>query len=223
VRPLPLATAFDRTRDSSFSYECRACGRCCQGKAIPVNPYEVARIAEHLGTTTTDVLRTKTENGGAILAGRDDDWCAFFEAGRGCTIHAARPLACRLYPLGRYIDASGKESFAEVERHPESEGVHDGASRATVADWLEAQGVAPYLDATARYLDAMRALAKAFAARDDAAEAASAIGDTPPLLEDNLLDLDAVVTRICEERGEPVPTSLDARVAIHVAFLAALR
>lgn len=218
MRPLPLATGYDRTRASSFSYECRACGRCCQGKAIPVNPYEVARLAEHLGRSTTDLLRTKTENGGAILASRDDGWCTFFEAGRGCTVHAARPLACRLYPLGRYVDATGAETFAEVEAHPGSEGVY-GASEATVADWLEAQGAAPYVDATARYLDAMRSLARAFAAREDSAEAAQAVGDDPPLTDDNLLDVDAIVTRVCAERAEPVPASLDARIGIHLAFL----
>jgi uncharacterized protein len=29
--------------------------------------------------------------------------CGLYEAGKGCSVHSARPLACRLFPLGRQI------------------------------------------------------------------------------------------------------------------------
>ena len=82
--PLPLRTDWSLTRGSEFSYECRGCSRCCHGKAIPVNPYEIARLAEVLGTTTTAVLTDCTTNGGAILSTRADGACVFLGE-RGCT------------------------------------------------------------------------------------------------------------------------------------------
>lgn len=222
-RPLPLRTDFELARDSAFSYACRACGRCCKDKVIPLNPYEVARIAELLGTTTTEVLATHTAAGGATLRTRDEGTCVFFGAS-GCTVHVARPLACRLYPLGRYVDTAGVERFAEVTPHPESEGVYgeDG----TVDAFLRAQGAGPYLDASARYVAALRKLLPVLTAREDAAEAIdeakARMGEPPALGEENLLDVDAVVAADCARRGAPVPATVEGRVAAHVAWLEAL-
>ena len=53
-----------------------------------------------------------------------DAWDAqmLFLGERGCTVHADRPLVCRLYPLGRHIDEHGAESFYHLEPHPQTEG-----------------------------------------------------------------------------------------------------
>ena len=72
AHPVRLRTAFTLTRSSPFAYQCRACSRCCRGKIIPINPYEVARVAQTLGTTTTEVLARFTGTGGSTLAIRED-------------------------------------------------------------------------------------------------------------------------------------------------------
>lgn len=224
ARPLPLLTPFDRTRASAFSYECRACGRCCRDKVIPLNPYEIARIAEHLGVTTTAALASFTDSGGAALRTKDDGRCTFFDEGSGCTVHPARPLACRLYPLGRYVDAEGRELFAEIAPQEGSEGIYGRSG--VVDDYLRAQGVDPYLKATARYLDVLRELLPALAARQDASsvvdEATAAMSEPPAVGDENLLDVDAIVERVCSQKGIAIPASVDERIDLHLAFLADL-
>src|SRR6476469_3884424 len=152
--PIPLRTDWALTRVSEFSYECRGCRRCCYDKAIPVNPYEIARLAEVIGTTTTDVLARFTTTGGAILSIQADGACIFLGE-RGCTVHDGRPLACRLYPLGRRVTPNGEERFAEVVPHPESAGVY-GVAKGTVEDWLRDQGASPYLVASQCYVAILR-------------------------------------------------------------------
>ncbi len=219
--PLPLRTDWSLRRGSEFSYECRGCSRCCHGKAIPVNPYEIARLAQVLGTTTTALLTDCTTTGGAILSTRADGACVFLGE-RGCTVHEGRPLACRLYPLGRRVLPDGEERFAEVVPHPESAGVY-GAAPGTVEDWLRTQGAAPYLAASRRYAVVLRRLLVALAGREEAiavrAEATAAMERSPRPEDEGWLDVDAVVARRSAARGEPVPGELELRVEAHLAAL----
>lgn len=211
ARPLPLKTGYDYDRSSGFGYACAACGRCCQGKVIPVNPYEVLRIARHLGVTTTELLATHTANGGATLRQNERGDCVFFGE-RGCDVHPARPLACRLYPLGRYRAPDGTERFAEVIPHPESAGRYGLAG--TVRDYLAAQGADAYIVQSDRYLALLRRMIAVLAAQEDGAEAIAEAEHEPGL--DDLLDTDAVVRRYCDERGRPVPEDVDELAALHV-------
>jgi uncharacterized protein len=218
---LPLRTGWSLTRESEFSYQCRGCGRCCYGKAIPVNPYEIARLAEVLGTTTTDVLARCTTTGGAILAARPDDACIFLGE-RGCSVHQGRPLACRLYPLGLLVTPDGDERFAEVVPHPESAGVY-GAAPERVEDWLRGQGAGPYLAASRRYAAVLRRLLAVLAGSEEAtavrAEASAAMERAPRPEDETWLDVDAVVARRCAARGEPMPDDLTLKVEMHLAAL----
>ncbi len=221
---LPLRTDFALKRASAFAYRCGACNRCCRHKSIPVNPYEVARLAQTLGTSTTDVLARFTRTGGASLAARPDGACVFLGEG-GCGVHAGRPLACRLYPLGRRLLPDGDEAFAEVVPHPQSAGVYgrDGTHDGTVADWLESQGAGPYIEAADRYVAILRRMVDALARSEDvgdvAEEATAAMARAPVPEDESWLDMDAVVARRCAARGEPVPSDVAAKTEIHMAAL----
>ena len=199
-----------RTRASAFSYECRACGRCCREKLIPVNPYEVARLAAHLGIGTTEFIARYTE-GGTSLAVREDVTCIFLDQG-GCAVHADRPLACRLYPLGLVTTPEG-EAVVELEPQAGSEGVRGEAG--TVAQFLEAQGVAPYLDASHRYHTALDHLVAALSAACGADDAAQTLQDAPGAPAPEILDLDAALAAL----DRPVPDTIEERVAMHLAHL----
>ncbi|HEX8793562.1 MAG TPA: YkgJ family cysteine cluster protein [Polyangiaceae bacterium] len=223
AHPVRLRTAFTLTRSAPFSYQCRACSRCCRGKIIPLNPYEVARLARVLGATTTEVLTRFTGNGGSTLAVRDDHSCIFLGE-NGCTVHGGRPLACRLYPLGRQVAPDGEERFAEVEPHPQSAGVYGGAG--TVDDYLRSQDVEPYHRAAARYATLFRRMLAVLACRKDLGDVREASNEAmnraPGPDDDSLVDVDAVVTRHCAERGIPVPDDLEKRVELHLEALEAL-
>ncbi len=216
----PLRRGFVLARETPFSYRCQACSRCCRNKGSRVNPYEVARLAEVLGTTTTEVLARWTTEGGSLLAARADGTCVFLGQG-GCTVHAGRPLVCRLYPLGRSRDAGGAERFAELEPVADSQGVYgeDG----TVDDFLRSQGVGPYLSAADRYVDALGRMLVALAARADVGdlreEATEATRRAPLASDESLLDMDAVVSRWCAERGTAAPSDVEGKTAIHLEAL----
>ena len=220
AHPLALRTGYDRTRSSSFAYGCGKCSRCCTGKRIPLNPYEVARLAQKLGTSTTATLTRFTTNGGSLLAVRDDTSCVFSELG-GCTVHSARPLACRLYPLGRRVGPDEEEYFAEVVPEPSCTGRHGGPG--TIEDYLREQGADVYIAMADRYRSVLEKLVRTLLSRPDASEcciSANDLLDRAPLPEDeSLLDVDAVVARRCEVLGVAVPSELERRVTLHIAAL----
>ncbi len=134
-------------RKSLFSYLCNACGRCCHDKVITLSPYDVLRIARAAGIATREAIARYTIRRGSILKFTDGGACAALEGAR-CALHRGRPLACRLYPLGIEQDET-EERFVTLEPAPGSLGVYGDAG--ALNDFLDAQGVAAYLEANARY------------------------------------------------------------------------
>lgn len=138
---------------SKFSYDCNRCALCCRDKVITLSPYDVIRIARAAKVSTGEAVARYTIRRGSLLRFLPDGRCAAL-AGPRCTIHAGRPLACRLYPLGlerspgaergRYV-----ERFVQLEPAAGSLGVYGAAG--TVAEFLDGQAAEPYLDAVARY------------------------------------------------------------------------
>jgi uncharacterized protein len=139
--------------DSNFSYVCNRCGLCCRDKVITLSPYDVIRIARAAAISTGAAVARYTLRRGSLLRFLTDGRCAALES-PGCTIHPGRPLACRLYPLGlerapRAERQTYVERFMRLEPAIGSLGIYGAAG--TVAEFLEGQQVAPYLDAVARY------------------------------------------------------------------------
>ncbi len=90
---------------------------CCTRSApVILNPYEIALICRESGMsyeTLLDVVDTgRTKSFPLVMLPRDPA-CHFWSSG-GCRIYSARPLACRLYPLGRVFE-NGKSYIV----HPE--------------------------------------------------------------------------------------------------------
>lgn len=205
-------------RASAFSYKCRACNRCCYNKRIQVNPYELARLSRKLECSTTEVIANYTTDGGTALATRSDAACVFLGP-NGCTVHSDRPLACRLYPLGRVVQADGSEVLVELAPHPETEGLYgeDG----TVGAYMESQGVAPYLAAADRYYAVLTRLF----ATDDSAPAREpgcrSLGKAPAEEIDARVFIDAdLAVGVDAARGAaPVPRDVDELMERHLALI----
>jgi Fe-S-cluster containining protein len=134
-------------RTSSFSYCCGCCGLCCRDKVITLAPYDVMRIASASGLSTAQTIARFTLRRGSLLRFDADGGCAAIRGGL-CAVHAGRPLACRLYPLGMERTADG-DRFVRLEAASGSIGVY--GANGSVSDFLEQQGVAPYLGAVERY------------------------------------------------------------------------
>ena len=208
MRPtaLPLLPAAPLGAADAFSYECRRCLRCCTGKRIRVNPYEVYRLARRLGTSTTDFLARYTIEGGTELARTSDERCVFLGE-QGCGVHPDRPLVCRLYPLGRHVKGGEPDRYLEIESHPESEGIWGDAG--TVADYLEGQGAAPFMRAADRYLDLVVSCSGSMTELEPGVDA-SANDTAHPWL-----DIDAVLA----SRGVPSPEGAEEAMQAHCAVL----
>jgi uncharacterized protein len=104
VTPL---TATDR-----LPLTCTRLGTCCHGHRILLSPWELAWLAQGLGVSPRVLRDTRTVGGGTQLkadgpvgihgpATHRVPACTLYDPAQGCRAHAQRPLACRLYPLGR--------------------------------------------------------------------------------------------------------------------------
>ncbi len=207
------------TRDSSFSYRCKACSRCCVNKRIQTNPYEVLRLARNLGLTTGEFARRYLEKQGPYLRVTAEGVCIFLE-NQTCAVYADRPLACRTYPLGRWVSEEMEETFRELKPHPESEGVYgrDG----TVGQYLVQQGARPYLEAADRYqalfyrlFDALQRVLPIDPELPGKAKAAMIVREDMPASM-KWLDVDGVVERYCTEHGLALPHEITAVVNLHI-------
>lgn len=223
VEPQVLPVRRTLERATPFAYRCAGCGHCCHHKLIQVNPYEVARIARHLGLTTTETLARYTEDG--VWLRREADGACCFLAGRGCSVHGDQPLACRLYPLGRRALPDGTEQLVELEPHPRSEGIYGGEG--TAEDFLAGQGITEYVAASALYLSVLTRLAAALERRlaehpedlggVDLGPAGGRYPHRGPLPA--WLDLDAMVLGAAEPGSPALPADPWAGMQLHVAIL----
>ena len=195
-------------RAEPFGFTCSRCLHCCRDKRIQVNPYEIARLSRSLGIGTTEFRARHTEAGnGTSLAFKADGACEFLGP-EGCSVHADRPLVCRLYPLGRHIRADGVESFSHVTPHRLSRGSFD--ARGTIGSYLEAQGAAPFIRAADAYFEW---LCRAGEYLDDNGAAAQD--------EDaaDILDMDAAISAYCTRTREPEPRDVEDRRLLHLRIL----
>ena len=202
VQAPPDGALLDRT--SAFSYRCARCSRCCPRYSIQVNPYEILRLARLLGVSTTEFARTYLADG-PYLRRRQDGACPFLQEGTGCSVHAARPLVCRLYPLGRHVGASGEEAFSVLTPVEGSLGL--AGREGTVEGYLAEQGAKPFLAAADLYLALFRRLWIGLERHDD-----------PPALPVELLDVDAWLAKY-GTAAQGAPSDDDTSAALHVRLI----
>lgn len=225
VNSLPLPLSRSETvryrRDSAFSYVCHGCSRCCHDKIIQLNPYEVARLAENRGISTTEFLACNTEHNGTALRRVEHGACVFLTP-QGCGVHPDRPLVCRLYPLGRRVTAEGEETFHEVTPHPQTEG--DYGTDGTVEEFLMRQGAAPFIEAVDRYVQVVGRMAMALSEqvgsesrlRQDVQEVVNKLAQGQEEGVPDWLDMDRVVEQYCAQRDLTVPTDVPVKMMLHI-------
>ena len=211
-------------RSSAYSYVCGACSRCCYCKGIPLDPYAIARLATHLGLSTTEVITQYTDPG-VLLRIREDGACVFLGTD-GCSVHSDRPLACRLYPLGQIVHDAGstpaceEEDFVEVEPHPDCVGIRGTDS--TVADYLAIQDVEPYLEAARLYY---RLYQRMVALLNEQPESEGWLNDAKQeassALAGAFIDMDRVLSDHAARTGQPTPVDPFRKMHLHIEELCA--
>jgi hypothetical protein len=142
------------SQSGSFHFACHdslpCFTQCCRDVNIYLTPYDVLRMrralkmgsAEFLGKYTRHFLAKKTHIPIVQLLMDADTLCCQLVTQQGCSVYADRPWACRMYPLdlgsrpGEYAMIVGKERcFGLLE-----------PTLRTVAEWLDNQGVQPYVE-----------------------------------------------------------------------------
>jgi Fe-S-cluster containining protein len=126
---------------------------CCKnGPPIVLNPYEISRICVEDGLTYEDfldIVESDRVNGFPLIMLPRDPVCHFW-SGTGCRVYRARPLACRLFPLGRVFD-NGRSHIVLPERN-RCTGLVPSPHR-TLADYLTQQDTALHLEMADRWIE----------------------------------------------------------------------
>lgn len=96
---------------SKIPFRCNQSGHCCQKNIIILSPFDIFRLATFLGKTATELFQRKlltysihpsTLWMDAILNSQHGP-CPFLQKSSThailCSVHRARPITCRIYPL----------------------------------------------------------------------------------------------------------------------------
>lgn len=139
-----------------FGLSCDKAGclfNCCTKSApIVLNPYEIAMICRASGLLyedLLDILDTGRDRGFPLVMLPRDPACHFW-SGSGCRIYEARPLACRLFPLGR-VFYEGRSHIVLPPRNACVGIIKD--NERTVADYLRDQDIHTYIQMADRWIE----------------------------------------------------------------------
>ncbi|MHC4942204.1 MAG: YkgJ family cysteine cluster protein [Planctomycetota bacterium] len=147
--------------DSRFRFSCHpkvSCfNHCCGDVNIFLTPYDVMRMKNRLGISSTEFMNKFTalpidrnQRFPVILFRMKDEEgkpCPFVDQEKGCTIYEDRPWSCRMYPLGmaspKEGNVRGEQEFYFLMKEDVCRG-HEEDHDFTVREWLENQGIAEY-------------------------------------------------------------------------------
>ena len=132
-----------------------------------LNPWELACLAAAKGLPSRLFRDRYCEFGGIRLRfDGQPGWkglaaCSQYSPGCGCSVHAGRPLVCRLYPLGRQRQGEEQHYIHRGNSFPCLEGCPEVVDlpHLTVADYLIDQDAKASETAQDEYLELMQRLA----------------------------------------------------------------
>lgn len=169
---------------------CSRTGNCCHGKMVFLNPWELYSLAKEKKNTSREFRDLYCEFGGIRLKfngkiGWDQkEACSQYIEDFGCSVHLGRPLACRLYPLGRHIQSEKIHYIYKGSEFPCLAPCPDVVELPllSVGEYLKGQMTEKFENAQDSYLELMQNIADvAFELLLDSGLAASGDKDTLPL------------------------------------------
>ena len=146
---------------------CSRTGTCCHGKTIWINPWELACLASEKKITPSEFIELFCDFSGIKLkfegekGWKDQKSCSQYIPNFGCSVHLGRPLACRLYPLGRQIQNEKSTYFFEGKEFPCLEGCPEVVKlpQMTVGEYIHDQSAGEFEKSQDEYLELMLKLA----------------------------------------------------------------
>ena len=146
---------------------CTRIGTCCHGNQVLLNPWELFRIAKEKKNTPRQFRDLYCDMGGTRLLfnakkdSRGKAACSQYTDDFGCSVHIGRPLACRLFPLGRQIQNNEVQYIHQGDEFPCLDGCSNVVNlpHLSVGEYLEGQVTDDYEKAQDTYLELMQNLA----------------------------------------------------------------
>ncbi len=127
---------------------CNGCFSCCtgMGDSIVLDPLDCMRLSEVTGLGFMELIQKHLDMhlvDGLILPSlkmdENRDACTFLDANGRCSIHAARPGFCRLFPLGRYYHDRTFSYFLQTKECKKEQ-----RSKIKIKKWLDMPDIRQY-------------------------------------------------------------------------------
>ncbi|MBI1836317.1 MAG: YkgJ family cysteine cluster protein [Flavobacteriia bacterium] len=145
---------------------CTRKGTCCYGNNVFVNPWEIICLAKEKQMTPKEFRDNHCTFGGILLlfnghknkSGKKA--CNQYIEDIGCGVHSGRPLACRLFPLGRQIQHEKIHYIFQGEHFPCLKECPEVSNlpNFSVHDYLKGQETSCFEQAQDEYLEVMQNL-----------------------------------------------------------------
>ncbi len=153
--------------EDKFNFSCYkgiSCfNACCKQADITLTPFDILRLKDNLGMTSTEFLKKHTvpfEIDGQGMPGvklrteDDNPVCLLLDGDNGCGVYEDRPSACRYYPVGllnmRAFKAEQEEQHYFMVKENHCTG-HSENREITVDEYRKEQGVVEYDDFNWQY------------------------------------------------------------------------
>ena len=154
------AEIFRPLQEDTFRFGCHkdipCFNDCCAKLRLILTPYDILRIKNRLGLPSDEFLELYTDTivetrspfpMVKLRMNREGNKNCPFVTEEGCTVYEDRPVACRLYPLGRASSmVTGKKGAVEkffVVEESHCRGFHEN-KQWTLNEWLEHEQVSEY-------------------------------------------------------------------------------
>lgn len=146
---------------------CTRKGTCCHGNQVLLNPWEMHRLAFEKQISAREFRDLYCDWNGILLKfngekdHREKSSCSQYIANFGCSLHQGRPLACRLFPIGRQIQNESIQYIFQGETFPCLNGCPEvnELPQQSVEDYLNGQQTSLFEQAQDEYLEVMQNIA----------------------------------------------------------------
>jgi Fe-S-cluster containining protein len=153
--------------DQKLPLTCTRKGTCCHGNQVLLNPWELLRLAFEKQISAREFRDLYCDWNGILLKfngekdHRGKSSCSQYIENFGCSLHEGRPLACRLFPIGRQIQNESIQYIFQGETFPCLNGCPEvnELPQQSVEDYLNGQQTSLFEQAQDEYLEVMQNIA----------------------------------------------------------------
>jgi Fe-S-cluster containining protein len=146
---------------------CSRKGTCCFGNQVLINPWELAALANEKNISSRDFREQYCDLNGirllfnGVVGFKNQESCSLYIENKGCSVHNGRPLACRLFPIGRQIQENKSTYFFQGTIFPCINGCPEVTELPllSVDDYLKGQNTQIFEEAQDAYLELVQNLA----------------------------------------------------------------